>query len=130
MRVEGAPPFLRAEWHEEARVLEVAYEREAVLDDAMADETIGWLDAFREAHGGRFGLLVDAERVRDASFSYRQRFGAWFRAHASEVRMAIYHLTPFVRVMTILFAKATALDVFIARDREEAMRWLQATTRA
>lgn len=125
MRVDDAPPFLVAEWHEADRVLELAYEESTALRDEMADVTIRWLDAFCAVHGRDLGLLVDATHVRDATYGYRQRFGAWFRERAPEVRMAIFGMSPFVRVMVLLFAKATGLTVRIARDREEAMRWLR-----
>lgn len=125
MRVEGAPAFLAADWEPTQRILALRYPQPTRLEDAMADETIAWLDAFWERHGPAMGLLVDAANVRDASYGYRQRFGAWFRRHAPEIRLAIYNVSPFVRVMVILFGKATRLEVRVVRDEKEGIAWLR-----
>lgn len=119
-----SPPFLVAEWDEARRVLEVRYPERVVLDEAMADETLRWLDQVVAEKAPGMALLVDAGNVGDATPAYRQKLGGWFRAHAPHMRMAVYDLSPFVRVMALLFARATRVPVKFASTREEALRWL------
>ncbi|HVM46202.1 MAG TPA: STAS/SEC14 domain-containing protein [Candidatus Thermoplasmatota archaeon] len=119
-----SPPYLVAEWDARGRVLDIAYAEETVLTDAMGDETAAWLDRVLREQGPHLAILVDAKNVRDASAAYRQKLGSWFRDHRQTTRMAVYNLTPLVRVMALLFGKATRFPMKIAGSREEALRWL------
>lgn len=125
VRMRASPPAaILASWDARARVLDLQYAEDTILDEALVNVTRQWLEDVLAEVGPGFGILIDAANIRDATSSYRRQFGAWANAHRDAVRMAVYNVSPLVRVMSLLFGRATGMSIHIAPTREEAKRWL------
>lgn len=78
---------------------------------------------------GRYRTLsfvVDARGLDTADAEYRRLFGRYLHERRARVRIAIYGASSPVRVLATLFAMATGVPMYAAREKSDALAWVRA----
>ncbi|GGJ82904.1 hypothetical protein GCM10010123_10670 [Pilimelia anulata] len=123
---EVVGPGARLAWEPAARIATITFTDPAGrATGADATKLAGALATWIGADGAPFGLLGDAAGLRAMDAEYRAVWGAFFRAHRREARIALFHLGPLVRVGAEMFRLGTGVPMRTFGDEAGARAWLR-----
>lgn len=106
----------------ERRVVYVLYAPQVLLRRDLALATVRELERLL-ARMPYVTFVVDAGGIADAEAEYRRIMGEFFRRHRHRTRIALYNLNPWMGAMTSLFAMATRMSIYVAKDAAAAEAW-------
>jgi hypothetical protein len=109
--------------HPDARLVAIRF----VSDTHLAGEHgAALVDALERVAGAdRFALLADCEHVCDTDTGYRRATGAFFGRHRETARIALFNLSPIIRVVAEMFRIGIGLQLRTFADDTAARSWLR-----
>lgn len=113
------------EWDPDARLAAIRFETET---HATGEHAAVLVDALRRWIGTDarlFGLLGDGGKLASVNAEYRFIWGAFFRQHRVDSRIAFFNMGPVIRIAADMFRIGTGLRLKAFRDESAARAWLR-----
>ena len=113
-------------WLPAARLAQVRFASGALLTVANAGEL--FTDTLSEWIGSNpapFGVLIDAGGVAGVELDYRARLSRFFSQHRRAASIAVFGMSPPMRVLAELFQLGTGVPLRTFADEAAARAWLR-----
>lgn len=115
---------IHAVWTPRDRLLSLRFERGCRLDEPWGTRLAELIDEVAGPQRERVALLVDASGVEGVAAAYRAQQSRYMSEHSDHVRVAIFNVNAFTRVIVNLVIMGSRADMRLFGDRKEALTWL------
>ena len=112
-------------WHPTSRIAVVRFTSDVSLTGLHGNAIADALGKWAGPTDAPFALLADAARVTGTDADYRAATGRFFGAHRDTARIAVFNMSPLIRVVAEMFRVGIRLQMRTFADEAAARGWLR-----